>query len=173
MVTTLHANHRLPFLRHLKPVSRASRSPQPERLMSTFANQLKSEIARIAKKEVRAETSTLKKTSTQYRAEIAALKRRLAALEPIVGKLNKQTKKESKAVEPERTENLRFRVSGLANLRKKLGVTANEMGVLLGVSGQAVYKWEQGKARPRASQLQAIAAVRKLGKREVAERLAQ
>ena len=76
-------------------------------------------------------------------------------------------------MEPESTENLRFRVSGFGTLRKKLGVTANEMGVLLGVSGQSVYKWEQGKAKPRASQLKAIAAVRKMGKREVAERLAQ
>ena len=141
--------------------------------MSTFANQLKSEIARIAKKEARSETLLLKKTSAQYRSEIAALKRRLAALESIVGKLSKQTKKDVKAVEPEAKEDLRFRVSGFATLRKKLGVTANEMGVLLGVSGQSVYKWEQGKAKPRASQLKAIAAVRKLGKREVAERLAQ
>ena len=60
--------------------------------MSTFANQLKSEIARIAKKEARSETLLLKKTSAQYRSEIAALKRRLAALESIVGKLSKQTK---------------------------------------------------------------------------------
>ena len=141
--------------------------------MSTFANQLKSEIARISKKEVRAETSALKKTSAQYRSEIAALKRRLAVLESIVGKLSKQAKKEVKAVEPEIKEDLRFRVSGFANLRKKLGITAGEMGVLLGVSDQSVYKWEQGKAKPRASQLNAIAAVRKLGKREVAERLAQ
>ena len=141
--------------------------------MSTFANQLKSEIARISKKEVRAETSALKKTSAQYRSEIASLKRRLAALESIVGKLTKQTKKEVKAVEPENKEDLRFRVSGFANLRKKLGITAGEMGVLLGVSDQSVYKWEQGKAKPRASQLNAIAAVRKLGKREVAARLAQ
>jgi len=141
--------------------------------MSTFANQLKSEIARISKKEVRTETLTLKKTSAQYRSEIASLKRRLAALESIVGKLTKQTKKEVKAVEPENKEDLRFRVSGFANLRKKLGITAGEMGVLLGVSDQSVYKWEQGKAKPRASQLNAIAAVRKLGKREVAARLAQ
>ena len=140
--------------------------------MSTFVTQLKSEIARIAKKEFRTETLTLKKTSAQYRSEIAALKRRLATLESIVGKLSKQTKKESKVVEPEGKKDLRFRVSGFANLRKKLGVSADEMGVLLGVSDQSVYKWEQGKAKPRASQLKAIAAVRKLGKREVAERLA-
>jgi hypothetical protein len=35
-----------------------------------------------------------------------------------------------------------------------------------------VYHWETGKSRPRAAQLAAIAAVRKLGKREVAARLA-
>ncbi len=40
--------------------------------MSTFANQLKLEISRLAKKEVRAEIQVLKKTSTQHRSEIAA-----------------------------------------------------------------------------------------------------
>jgi DNA-binding transcriptional regulator YiaG len=47
------------------------------------------------------------------------------------------------------------------------------MGALLGVTAQSVYKWEDGKARPRATQLQAIAAVRKLGKRAAAQRLAE
>jgi DNA-binding transcriptional regulator YiaG len=46
------------------------------------------------------------------------------------------------------------------------------MALLLGVSNQSVYHWETGKSKPRAAQLQAIAAVRKLGKKEVAERLA-
>jgi hypothetical protein len=42
----------------------------------------------------------------------------------------------------------------------------------MGVSGQSIYKWETGKATPRAAQLKAIAATRTLGKREVAARLA-
>jgi DNA-binding transcriptional regulator YiaG len=142
--------------------------------MSTFANQLKSEIARIAKKENKAENAALKKASTQYRSEIAALKRRLVALESMVGKIGKQTAKAgAEVVSTEDDEkSLRFRVAGFASLRKKLGVTANEMGALLGVSDQSVYKWEQGKAKPRASQMNAIAAVRKLGKKQVAELLA-
>ncbi|MBU3710747.1 MAG: helix-turn-helix transcriptional regulator [Limnohabitans sp.] len=57
-------------------------------------------------------------------------------------------------------------------LRKKLGISAAEMGQLLGVSAQSVYHWETGKTKPRASQLAAIAAVRKLGKRAVAAKLA-
>ena len=141
--------------------------------MSTFATQLKSEIGRIAKKETRAETTVLKKSNAQFRSDIAALKRRLSVLESLTKKLHKQippTARPSEATNA--TESLRFRVSGFAALRKKLGLTANEMGALIGVSGQSIYKWEQGKAKPRASQLKAISAVRKMGKREVEKVLA-
>ena len=68
---------------------------------------------------------------------------------------------------------LRFRVAGFAALRKKLNISAAEMGQLLGVSAQSVYHWETGKTKPRASQLAAIAAVRKLGKRAVAAKLGE
>lgn len=142
--------------------------------MTTFANQLKAEIARIAKKAGKAETVALKKTSSNYRSEIAELKRRIAALESRISKLAKQSSKPGKAnpAEAEEKENLRFRQDGFITLRKKLDLSANEMGQLLGVSGQSIYKWEQGKAKPRASQLPAIAAARKLGKKEVTAKLA-
>ena len=55
--------------------------------MTTFANQLKSEIARIAKKEARSETLQLKKASSQHRSDIAALKRHIAALEASLKKI--------------------------------------------------------------------------------------
>jgi DNA-binding transcriptional regulator YiaG len=140
--------------------------------MSTFATQLKSEIGRIAKKETRAETAALKKSNAQFRSDIAALKRRLSELESLAKKLHKQIPQARPLDADNPTENLRFRVEGFAALRKKLGLTANEMGALVGVSGQSIYKWEQGKAKPRASQLKAISAVRKMGKREVAQQLA-
>jgi DNA-binding transcriptional regulator YiaG len=70
-------------------------------------------------------------------------------------------------------QGLRFRADGFASLRKKFGLSAVQMAQLLGVSNQSVYHWEAGKSKPRAAQLQAIAAVRKLGKKEVAARLAQ
>lgn len=148
--------------------------------MSSFADQLKSEIARIARKEVRAETKALKKANAQYRADIAALKRQLAELQRALARQAKVKAKAgdqavARAAEAEdgaAAPHLRFRVAGFANLRKKLGLSAAEMGQLLGVSAQSVYHWETGKTRPRASQLAAIAAVRQLGKREVAARLA-
>ena len=147
--------------------------------MSSFADQLKAEIARIARKAVRAETGALKKANAQYRSEIAALKRRLGELERAQARLAKgqgerTTPRQAKAQAEEdaTAQGLRFRVAGFANLRKKLGLSAAEMGQLIGVSAQSVYHWESGKSRPRAAQLAAIAAVRGLGKREVAARLA-
>ncbi len=141
--------------------------------MSSFANQLKSEISRLAKKEVRAETQALKKASAQYRSEIAALKRRVAVLEAQIKKQSKGTAhaEPAETADEDAGTSLRFRVAGFAALRKKLNISAAEMGKLLGVSAQSVYHWETGKTKPRASQLAAIAAVRKWGKRAVAAKL--
>ncbi len=140
--------------------------------MSTLAEQLKSEISRIAKKELRAETKQLKHAVTQQRVEISALKRRLAEMELTLKRMAKASAKAQPEVVAEEGPTLRFRAGGFASLRKKLGLTAGEMAQLLGVSAQSVYHWEIGKSRPRASQLPAISAVRKMGKKEVAERLA-
>ncbi len=142
--------------------------------MSNFAAQLKTEISRIAKKESRAETLSLKKTNAQYRSEIAELKRRIASLEAAVKRLAKGQPKVTKTNEaPDETNALRFRADGFATLRKKLGLSGMEMAKLLGVSNQSVYHWESGKSKPRAAQLAAIAAARKLGKKEAAAKLAQ
>ncbi len=142
--------------------------------MSNFAAQLKTEIARIAKKESRTQSAVLKKAQATHRAEIADLKRRIASLEAVVRRLAKTpARPTSPAKEEVQPQGLRFRADGLASLRKKWGLSAVQMAQLLGVSNQSVYHWEAGKSKPRAAQLQAIAAVRKLGKKEVAARLAQ
>ena len=134
--------------------------------MTNFANQLKFEIARIAKKEVRSESQQLKKTSAQYRSDIAFLKRQVAALESAVKKLSKAQPKPVLKVEKAPATALRFRAGGFATLRKKLQLSAEQMGKLINVSAQSVYHWESEKSRPRASQLPAIAAARKLTKKE-------
>ena len=141
--------------------------------MANFANLLKSEISRIARKEIRAETQLLKKASAQYRSEIAALKRRLADQERLLSRLRKNSRSTAPPAPAADSPKLRFRSEGFASLRKKLGVSAAEMGQLVGVSAQTIYHWEKGLSKPRSSQLAEIATVRKLGKREVNARLAQ
>ena len=66
-----------------------------------------------------------------------------------------------------------FSAEALAAQRAQLGLTQAQMAQLLQASALSVYKWESGKVQPRAAQLERILALRKLGKREAAARLAQ
>jgi DNA-binding transcriptional regulator YiaG len=143
--------------------------------MANIASLLKSEISRVARKEVRAETAGLKKALSSSRSEIAALKRRVLALESELRRLSKASGKAAgKAAAagdaaPARAQ--RFSAKGLASQRKRLGLSAHECGLLVGASGQSIYNWEDGKARPRAKHLQALAGLRGLGKKDAAARL--
>lgn len=141
--------------------------------MANIAGLFKSEITRIARKEIRAEIQTLRKASAQYRGDIAALKRRLAEQDRLIAKLRKNRPAAAADSKAEEVSQLRFRADGFASLRKKLGLSAVDMGKLLGVSLQTIYHWEKGQSKPRASQLQGIAEVRKLGKRGATARLAE
>ncbi len=141
--------------------------------MANIASYLKTEISRIARKEIRAETQPLKKASAQYRSDIAALKRRIGEQDRLISKLRKGQSTALATEASAESPKLRFRADGFATLRTKLGLSASEMGKLLGVSLQTIYHWEKGQSKPRASQMQAIADVRKLGKRGAAKRLAE
>lgn len=143
------------------------------RTMPNIAAVLKDEIARIARKEVRRETASLKKAATSYRSEIAALKRRARTLEQALARALKARARQARVAEPEDASQaaLRFRPQGLAALRGRLGLSARECGLLLGVSGQSIYLWESGRARPSGKHLEGIAALRRMGKREAAARL--
>jgi DNA-binding transcriptional regulator YiaG len=144
--------------------------------MPNIAAVLKDEIARIARKEVRSQTADFKKASAQYRSHIAALRRRIDDLERQLKKAGKAPARPNGPAAQDAEDQgtaRRFSAARLAAQRRKLGLSAADFATLLGVSGQSVYKWEHGEARPRARQLEAIAALRGIGKREAAARLAK
>ena len=141
--------------------------------MPNIASILKSEITRVARKEIRSELPSLKKSASAHRAEIAALKRRLHALEQTLRRLSKaSTRTAAVGADAEPSQALRFSAKGLASQRQRLGLSAEGCGRLVGASGQSIYNWEAGKARPQAKHLPAIAALRTLGKKAAASRLA-
>ena len=76
----------------------------------------------------------------------------------------------SEAAESDST-GLRFRASGMAANRKRLGLSAADFGLLVGATGQSIYAWEARKAKPRPQALAAIAALRGIGKREAEAKL--
>jgi DNA-binding transcriptional regulator YiaG len=146
--------------------------------MPNVASVLKQEIARIARKEAKAAVGPLRKPSVRARADIAGLKRRLAALE----KANKDllarlVKVEAAQPVPATEPAARGWISGkgIRSLRKRLGLSQNEFARLAGVSGQAVYMWESktGTLTLRGPTKAKVFAVRGLGAREARRRLAE
>ena len=136
--------------------------------MVNIESVLKEEITRLARKELRRETESLKKASAQYRSEIAALKRRTASLEQQLSRLEKTASRNAVVqVNPEEAIKARFTVNGFKSLRQRLGLTAEAIGTLLGVSAQTIYNWEAGNTSPREQQMVRIVMLRGMGKREV------
>lgn len=143
--------------------------------MPDIASVLKAEVVRLARKELRAETGALRKALAAQRSEIAAVKRRVQELERTLKKVNRSAAA-SRSVSEEADSDVedgrvRFRAGGMASNRRRLGLSASDFGLLVGATGQSVYAWESGKTKPRQQNLVAIAALRKVGKREVEERL--
>lgn len=142
--------------------------------MPNIASILKEEIARVARKELRTSTDRLKQIATQHRSELAALKRRITALEQALAKLQKGASRAQPAAAAEAESDgkaFRYSAKGLIAQRKRLGLSAAQLARLLDVSVQSVYKWEEGAARPRARHFPAIAELRAMGRRDVAARL--
>jgi DNA-binding transcriptional regulator YiaG len=141
--------------------------------MPNIASMLKQEIARVARRELRRETAALKKASATHRSEIAALKRRTGELERQLRAGAKGTPRAptSAANDEAIPEGSRFSAKGFAGHRKRLGLSAGELGLLLGVSSQTIYNWESGKARPHRKFLPTLVALRTVGKRDTLARL--
>lgn len=152
--------------------------------MPNIASVLKEEIIRIARKEIRNEVATLRKTVTTQRSDIAELKRRAISAEKELRDLNKARAKQAAAVEPKQPtpsrqpagdENAerrsRFSAKGLASNRQRLGLSAEQFGRLVGVASQSIYNWEAETARPREQYMAAIAALKTVGKKEANARL--
>ena len=142
--------------------------------MANVASALKEEISRIARKELRRETTALKKASTTHRSEIAALKRRVEDLERQLRKASKVSPSAPAVAANDESvvDGTRFSAKSMASQRRRLGLSAAEVGLLVGATAQSVYNWEEGKVRPRAQHLPAIFALRGLGRRDANEIIA-
>ncbi|UNP30724.1 helix-turn-helix domain-containing protein [Lysobacter gummosus] len=138
--------------------------------MPNLSSVLKSEITRLARKEIKGAIDPLRRANAGYRREIAELKRKIASLQRDLKASSKSSRGRVAAAE-EPAGNTRFVPNGLKSLRARLGLSASDFGLLVGASGQSVYNWEAGKTVPREAQQAALAAIRSLGKREAIRRL--
>lgn len=141
--------------------------------MPNIGSLLKEEIARLSRREIRRQVTPLRKLAWHSRMEIAALKRRLAEADKRLALLAKQQSRQPAAAaeSADGGKQIRFVAKGLRSLRTRLGLSADGLAKLIGVSAQSVYNWETKKAVPRKEQMAAIVSLRSLGKREVQSRL--
>ena len=139
--------------------------------MPNIANVLRQEITRLARKEVKTGIGAIRRATTQYRSDIAELKRQVAALSKQVVYLERQERKRFEAAPSPTGDGRRFSSRGLKSHRLKLGFSAADYADLIGVSAQTIYSWEQGKSKPRQKQRAAVVAVRDLGKRDAEKQL--
>ncbi len=148
--------------------------------MTAFSDAFRTEVLRMARKEIKGELGNLRKTVTTQRADIAALKREVKALASQLKALRKAAAREKAAGQVpaqgaeapvQRKRRFQFKAEALRAKREQLGISQQAMAALLEASALSVAHWESGKAMPRAAQQDRIQAVLKMGKREALGKL--
>ena len=132
--------------------------------MSTFHQSLKAEIIRLARKEAKRAVAPLKSAASRCRSAIACLKTQVAALKK---RAATSTLASVPGVTDKELKKARFSGGLIRKFRTKLGLTREQFGKLIGVTGYAVIPWETNQCRPNALRQKAIVALRKMSKREI------
>jgi DNA-binding transcriptional regulator YiaG len=142
--------------------------------MGKLESIIKSEIQRLAKHEVRSTFRPLRKEVWELKLKLSNLIRSFTVLDRLAKEASKSKSTERKLeASPEEVKASRLSPERIANLRKKLGISQRELGLLVGASLGAVAMWEKGKFKPRGDKKVALVALRKLRKRSVRKMLAE
>ena len=135
---------------------------------------LRDEIKRLARKEIKKTVDPLRKDNTRLKREVAALKRQVSALTTTTKRLISQTAHlRQKAIDPEAKEFKEARLGPkyISALRRRLKLTREDFALLLEVSGNTVYLWENGRTSPRAEAKARLVDLRRIGVREARRRV--
>ncbi len=134
--------------------------------MSNVLKELKAEITRLSRKEIRKEIAAVKKVNATQRRQLAELRQQVAGLKKAVGAKLASLRA---AATPASDTPKRFWITGkgVKALRKRLGLTQVAFGKLAGVSSQSVTLWERtsGKIGLRKATAARLQEIRGLNKR--------
>jgi DNA-binding transcriptional regulator YiaG len=126
---------------------------------------LKGEIRRLARKEVRATVTPVRKLVAELRRRVAQQRRLIAELE----RRSRRGARNERAAEAPADEGsqIRFSPAWVTKHRKKLKMSRRVYAKLVGVSAQSIFGWESGRTRPRRRALESWRRIRGKGKREL------
>ena len=137
--------------------------------MGKVGSIIKSEIERLAKREVRQVSVPLGRDVRLLKNTVSQLRKSVLSLERFAAQKQKELSKREIRLEvtPENLKKSRFSPRLIRSLRKKLKITQKELAILLGVTVGATHQWEIGKFTPKAEKKAALAALRKLRRSDV------
>ena len=136
--------------------------------MAKVESIIKSEIVRLAKHEVRSVSRPLRKEVWGLRLKLSNLIKNFTVMDRLAKEVLKGKSAEPRLeASPEEVKASRLSPERIAGLRKKLGISQRELGILVGATIGAVASWEGGKFKPQGEKKAALVALRKIRKREV------
>lgn len=143
--------------------------------MGKVESTIKSEILRLAKKEVRAVFRPLAREVRTVRLKVSSLSKNLVLLGRWAKEQMRQDESKKLKLEatPEEVKASRFTPERIRKLRQRLALSQRGLAILTGVSIGAVGSWEKGKFEPRGDKKAALIALRNLGRRNVGKILAE
>jgi DNA-binding transcriptional regulator YiaG len=142
--------------------------------MAKIESIIKSEIQRLAKHEVRSVFLPLRREVWGLKLKLSNLIKSFTVLDRFAKEISKAKSTEPKLeASPEEVKASRLTPERISGLRKKLGISQRELGILTGASLGAVASWEKGKFRPKGEKKAALVALRKIRKRDVRKMLSE
>ncbi len=162
----LHQNHG-PWRQYYHPL------PGIDSVIQT----LKTEIARISRKEMKPVIQEISRSNKSLRKTVSELKNRVTHLERENKRLKALQAKQQAATPPIKAEDgkrARLTSKGVRSLRKRTGLSLVDFAKLCGTSPQTVFLWERkdGALKLRDKTRAALLSIRGLGAREAKRRLA-
>ena len=136
--------------------------------MGKIEDVVRSEIVRLAKKQLRADVLPLTREVRELKRTVSRMNKTVAMLERIVARQQRemQQQKAQLQVSDDEVKRARFSPALIQKLRKRLGLTQSDMATLVGVSPATIGFWESGDTAPRDANRAALVALRKLGRRD-------
>jgi len=135
---------------------------------------IKSEIQRLAKREVQAAFFPLWREVRTTKLKLSSLSKNFPLFERWAKEWVRQGegRKIKWKASPEEVQASPIAPERISSLRKKLGISQRELAILTGVSRWAVVMWEKGKFKPKADKKASLLALRKLSKPNLKKMLA-
>jgi len=141
--------------------------------MGKLESTVKSEIQRLAKRQIRSTFIPLRREVRGLRLKVSTLSKGIISLNRLTKELHLEEGKPKLEATPEEVKASRITPARIRGLRKKLGLSMRELSILTGTSLSAILSWEKGKFRPKGEKKAVLVGLRKLRKREVRKMLVE